>query len=514
MSLRLRLILLTVAMVALVALGFSAVQLRILVSTLTQDAADRSTLASQQVKAYLIDHIAQHSNGRATPANMDETRAMWKEIVSTDPDIANMLEKMMSLSHSLIEINVADENKTILVSSNPVRTGSRLLPLEPIVNWAAQPLNRKLIDLIRRRADYEVTVSLGVAGQGTSLFTVQVVSSGVLIRDAVLPEVNRLALISGGILALALVLTLLATRTILRPLRRIEDTIDRIVQGNYGGEESRRGQAREFAAVESKLDLLGQKFRGAREDASELRDNIGKLLERMATQIDVSARLAAISRLTGGVAHEIKNPLNAISLRLDLVKAKLGADTDPVELSSDIEVLSKEVLRLDRVVKTFLDFSRPFEAHFRDLDLAELVTQVCDLLGPQAKAAHVELWLEKPPSPVPMRGDPDMLLQVILNLVTNAIEAMKAGGFCGVSVFSTARGVELNVADTGPGIDSKLADRIFNLYYTTKAGGSGIGLALAYRAVQLHNGSIGYTSEPGRGTTFHVQFPAAANVNS
>src|SRR5580700_11185018 len=107
--------------------------------------------------------------------------------------------------------------------------------------------------------------------------------------------------------------------------------------------------AKEFEAVEIKLNLLGQKFRGAREDASELRNNVGQLLERMATQIDVGARLAAISRVTGGVAHEIKNPLNAIALRLDLLNARLGSserESAPKEdLMKDIEILSKEVLR-------------------------------------------------------------------------------------------------------------------------------------------------------------------------
>ena len=111
----------------------------------------------------------------------------------------------------------------------------------------------------------------------------------------------------------------------MRPLKRIDQTIDRIVQGNYGGEPAEPGAAKEFVVLESKLNLLGQKFRGAREDATELRHDVDQLLERMASQLDVASRLAAISRLTGGVAHEIKNPLNAISLRLDFLRAKLGA---------------------------------------------------------------------------------------------------------------------------------------------------------------------------------------------
>jgi signal transduction histidine kinase len=161
---------------------------------------------------------------------------------------------------------------------------------------------------------------------------------------------------------------------------------------------------------------------------------------------------------------------------------------------------------LDRVVKTFMDFSRPVEVHLRDVDLAELIGQASALLSPQAKAANVALEVEA--QAARMRGDPDLLMQMLLNLVTNAMEAMKQGGRVALRSAASPEGPLLEISDTGPGIDPKLREKIFDLYYTTKPGGSGIGLAMAYRAVQLHNGNIGYTSEPGRGTTFHIQFPA------
>jgi hypothetical protein len=192
--------------------------------------------------------------------------------------------------------------------------------------------------------------------------------------------------------------------------------------------------------------------------------------------------------------------------------ARLGAAEGEVapkeDLIKDIDILSKEVLRLDRVVKTFLDFSRPVEIHFLRLDLAELASEVCVLLAPQAKVAHIDLIMESPGKPAHVRGDGDMLRQVILNLVTNAIEAMKDGGKIVVKVSQEAQAVLLDISDTGPGIDPKLRDRVFQLYFTTKARGSGIGLAMTFRAVQMHNGTIDFASETGRGTTFHIQFPA------
>ncbi len=371
-----------------------------------------------------------------------------------------------------------------------------------------------MVDLIASRPDYQVKVPLGFAGQSDPVFTVQVVTSTVLLRSALLPQVETLAEVSGGALLVSLVLTVLGTNRVLRPLKRIEQTIDRIVQGNYGSVESGGRLAKEFAVVESKLNILGQQFRGAREGATELQHNIDGLLERMASQLDVASRLAAISRITGGVAHEIKNPLNAISLRLDLLRARLGAPEE--ELAAEIDILSKEVRRLDRVVKTFLDFSRPLEVRLEEIDLAVLTGEVADLLTPQARLAGIALRFEVP-SPegessaslsMRIRGDADMLKQAILNLVTNALEAMKTGGNLILRASCAGTTVTLEVADDGPGIPPDLRDKVFQLYFTTKAKGSGIGLAMTYRAVQLHNGTIDFTSEDGRGTTFRLQFPA------
>jgi len=303
---------------------------------------------------------------------------------------------------------------------------------------------------------------------------------------------------------------MLATTRALRPVKRIEDSIDRIAQGRVVGEESDDHTAKEFRAVESKLNLLGQQYRGAREDATELRHNVDQLLERMASQLDIATRLSAISRLTGGVAHEIKNPLNAIGLRLELLRARLGEPDH--ELSGEIDILSKEVLRLDRVVKTFLDFSRPLDVHLQDLDLSALAREVTEFITPQARLANIEIDFSAPSELAPIRGDSDLLKQAILNLVSNAIDAMsdpsKSGGRLRIRVDESGDKLTLEVSDTGPGIPPELRDKVFQLYFTTKSGGSGIGLAMTYRAVQLHNGTISFKSEAGSGTTFRLEFPA------
>jgi signal transduction histidine kinase len=511
-SLRVRLVLLIVVLVAVVAVTLSALHLESLVNSLSALAIERSERASQQVSSLLIDRINQNSEEYETPVGVEETKALWYSIVASDHDIAASLERAMAVSPlEIVELNVANQATQILASSNQKRVGAELARLQGFAQWNSKALIEKVVDLMVHRPNYEVVVPLGIKGQSEQIFLIQVVTSSVILREALLPQIETLGIVSSGALLAALLLTLAASNLILRPLKRIELTIDRIVQGNYGGEESRVGE-KEFAAVQDKLNLLGQQYRGARESASELRHNLDQLLERLASQLDVADRLAAISRLTGGVAHEIKNPLNAIALRLDLLRTRLTEpQQDPLseeQMAQELDIVSKEVLRLDRVVKTFLDFSRPVEVHFSELDVGALLREVGDLMTPPAHLSDIAVQLDVPTQPVGIRADADMLKQAILNLVTNAMEAMKDGGTLGLKAAEEGGLITLEVSDTGAGIPPKLLDKVFQLYFTTKTHGSGVGLAMTYRAVQLHNGSVTFCSEEGKGTTFRLQFPS------
>ena len=510
MSLRLRLVLLIVALVTLVTIALSGLYLDSLVNSLWAGAFERSELASQQVNAFIVEHINQHAQEYQKPSDYEQTKALWRDIVLNDRDISNTLERTMALSPSIVEINVAGQSGEILASSNPSRAGMPLAQLGNFSEWRTRPFYRRVPDLMRRRADYQVAVPLGIAGQSEPVFTIQVVASSVLLRNALLPEIQTMAAFSGGALFVSLMLTALFANRVLRPVRRIEQTIDRIAQGTPGDEAADSilpHQPKEFAALYSKLDILGQKFRGARQDASKLKQSLDEMVDRMASQLDVATRLAAISRISSGVAHEIKNPLNAIALRLDLLRARVMAGAPEESLTPEIDVLSTEVRRLDRVVKTFLDFSRPVEVRLTEVDLAELAKEVTVLMTPQARVAGIEVTFEEPGGPALIRGDADLLKQAILNLVTNATEAMKNGGHLRVSVSHEDEWVTIEVADDGPGIPPEVRDKVFQLYFTTKERGSGIGLALTYRAVQLHNGTVDFVSDSG-GTTFRLKFPA------
>jgi signal transduction histidine kinase len=226
---------------------------------------------------------------------------------------------------------------------------------------------------------------------------------------------------------------------------------------------------------------------------------------RLEDQIEVAAKLTALGKLTSGVAHEVKNPLNAMVLQLELLKAKLE-DQQP-QVSPQIEVLSAELRRLDRVVKTFLDFTRPVELHLMDVEVPTLIREVFTLAEPQAAQNNVQLILDSNGALPRLRLDPDLMKQALLNLVLNGCQAMPQGGQLKVTPHAYSDRLELEIADQGIGIPPEVRSKVFALFFSTKPSGSGIGLAMAFRIVQLHNGKLDFASEVNRGTTFRVSLP-------
>lgn len=229
-------------------------------------------------------------------------------------------------------------------------------------------------------------------------------------------------------------------------------------------------------------------------------------------QIDATTKLAAIGRLTSGVAHEVKNPLNAMVLALEILKTRLGGDDARVK--PQLDVLASEIRRLDRVVKTFLDFTRPVELRPSPTDLTGLVGEVFGLAEPQARQNNVKLVLSLNGSLPAVPIDRDLMKQALLNIVLNGCQAMPSGGELRVTPRASPSDVTLEIADTGVGIPPEARERIFSLYFTTKAGGTGVGLAMAFRIVQLHNGNIDFSSEVNRGTTFRIVLPRFPGIQS
>jgi PAS domain S-box-containing protein len=242
--------------------------------------------------------------------------------------------------------------------------------------------------------------------------------------------------------------------------------------------------------------------------------------------IHYSAKLAALGQLTSGIAHEVKNPLNAMAIHLELLRLQFQpsppatravagsaalavAEAPASQALQHVEVIANEIRRLDEVVQGFLKFTRPEDLKLQPVSLAALFDEVVPIVQPEAKRSGVTLVVEHLGAP-DVHGDPTMLRQAFLNLALNACQAMPNGGTLRIQC-AAARGrrVLIAFADTGVGIKPEHLQRIFDLYFTTKEKGSGIGLSMVYRTVQMHDGDIEVQSTPGGGTTFRVFLPKA-----
>jgi signal transduction histidine kinase len=250
-------------------------------------------------------------------------------------------------------------------------------------------------------------------------------------------------------------------------------------------------------------------------------------LSQVQSTVNYSRKLVALGRLSAGLAHEVKNPLNAMTIHLELLKQKLLAAGGRTAQNVDhgqghagasamnmpgalehVKVIAGEIQRLDEVVQGFLKFMRPDELKLQPVAVSSLFEGVLSVVRPEAEKAGIEVKVEGADIAPDINGDPAMLRQALLNLALNACQAMPDGGTLRLGAAPAAgRRVAVTVEDTGVGIKPEHLDRIFDLYFTTKTRGSGIGLSMVYRTVQLHDGEVEVQSVVGRGTTFRLLLP-------
>jgi PAS domain S-box-containing protein len=230
-------------------------------------------------------------------------------------------------------------------------------------------------------------------------------------------------------------------------------------------------------------------------------------VRRIEDEIELSRRISASGRVTRGVAHEVKNPINAIVLHLQLLRNKLK-QVDP-DTYRHVDIIDIEIHRLDRVVQILVDFTRPRDLRLEDTDLRLVLDEVSLLAAPDAEQHGVKLVRELPPEPIPVKIDIDFAKQAILNVVLNGVQAMPSGGTLTIRAFRDEDTVVTEIRDQGIGIPADVQEKIFELYFTTKKSGSGIGLASTYQIMQWHYGSVDFESAEGKGTTFRLRWPLA-----
>ncbi|MGB0061660.1 MAG: ATP-binding protein [Candidatus Binatus sp.] len=226
-------------------------------------------------------------------------------------------------------------------------------------------------------------------------------------------------------------------------------------------------------------------------------------VKELETALDSSNRLARLGTLISGLAHQLRSPLNGMNMRLELLRHEAG-DAG----ARHIDKLRKEITRLNEAVEALLRFMRPEQLNLSDFSINEMLKE----LGARVASDRVSVEYELDPSLPPVRADRGLIYEALSNLITNADQAMADGGLLKLSSFAQGSSVEVVIADKGPGISEEQLDRIFDLYYTTKAGGSGLGLPFAMRAIELNGGKIAIDSQLGQGTACRVTIPIASDA--
>jgi signal transduction histidine kinase len=448
-----------------------------------------------------------------------------------DPGLRAILESTI-YGVSVTSASILDPSGTIIASSDASRVGfgvsggedlGALLQQDPIEQL------RVIYSEDGRTLDVRQPMTLGDEAFGS----IRIGVSTLLMRQELDASLRPALLTAAIAIGVAVFVAALLAQLLLRPIHVIRSGLTRLGKGEFGatvdlppGDEF--GDLGEFFNTVSQ-QLSADRMHLSGQDSTNLQSAVERAMA-------YSRKLVALGRLTAGIAHEVKNPLNAMMIHLELLRTKIRsgalaprpdtvsatgaviglaeAERDPAPSAAvqgalaHVEIIESEIRRLDEVVQGFLKFTRPEELRLVPVSLPDLFNEIMPVVQPEAQAHNVKVVVDVPASLPAVNGDPSMLRQAFLNLAINSCQAMPNGGTLRLVCAPASDGrVEIRIEDTGVGIPPEHLQKIFDLYFTTKDHGTGIGLSMVYRIIQMHDGEIEVQSTPGSGTTFRILLP-------
>ncbi len=456
----------------------------VVLSAFYLSALARVRLEESQARGELLANATFHRAQAVVAGTQDVAAAL-----AADEGLQSILEAS-AYSRELAYAAIVDADGKAIAHSDRSLVGRQM----PSYGDAGALLNQGPVALVRSVYSsggkiFEIRRPLLLSGR--EFGSIRVGVSTLLIRSELDEGLQPTVIAIVAAVAGASLIALLLAQILLRPIHVIRSGITRLGRGEFG------------VMVDLPRD----------DEFAELGQFVNSVSAKMSASStqDALRKLTALSRLSAGIAHEVKNPINATVIHLELLKQKLAAPaSDQAAIKEHLTVIGAQMRRLDEVVQGFLKFIRPEDLKLQAVSLSTLVDAMQPIVAAEADHNGIELTLDIPRGLPDIRVDPGMMQQALLNLAINACQAMPAGGRLRIgAAVASGRRVEIICEDTGSGITPEHLDKIFNLYFTTKEGGSGIGLSMVYRTIQLHDGEIEVQSTPGRGTTFRVLLPQA-----
>lgn len=403
----------------------------------------------------------------------------------------------MRLSHYLKELNargvkeisIISNTDEIIASTDPMKIGEQVGPRrkERIIKAElGEPVSKegKVYNVI-------VPVIAGNEHYGYVHLQINVEDFSKLLEVNVLKRIVATSLIFGLGILIAVFLSLMYTK----PIHNVVNAARRVAAGDLSPE-----------IPEDRKDEIGELTRNFNFMVQKLREK--RAIEEKLREVE---HLSGIAQFARSIAHEIRNPLNFLSLSIDHLKGKyVPSEADKKEkFESLISSIKQEIERIDKMVGSFLDFGKPLRLSLQKVDINTLIDDVMTLV--QAKAEDERIYINKQYEKLPSISlDPELIKTCILNIILNSFQAMTGGGRLSVITNitkSSENSVSIIFEDTGIGVSSENVTKVFDPFFSTKASGLGLGLTLTKRVVEEHGGKVDFQSIEGKGTTVTLSFP-------
>jgi signal transduction histidine kinase len=438
-----------------------------------------SVVAAEEVEIALLEQ-----RGFVTSYVLDDGNPRWlKELGDREPAFQTWLVKARSLAITPAERGYLTELDDVFQRYDAIRD----LAVERFQEGRVDEAKRLVVNDVRELADeaYLVCEKYLAFNQKMVSTRREVAHRQFLWLTGVVAACVLVTCISG----VSLVIYFL--RHVLLPLRLLA--------------ASAKHAAPLVAEGEDELRTLGFYMRSLMENVSTTRAD----LERSRQQLEVSERLATVGKLAASVAHEIRNPLSAIKMWLFSIRRATGN----AELEPKFEIISEELLRLERIVRDFLQFSRPPEVNVSAQSCSTMVDETLQLLQIKLDDAHIRVEKKISAALPQVNADPEQIRQVFLNVLNNAVQAMPQGGSVEVAAacetYQSQSFVKVSIADHGEGMPPEIQARLFEPFFSTKDEGTGLGLCIAARIMERHGGRLTLETTSSNGTTFAVWLPSA-----